>query len=74
MARIEGYHVQVSIPHFKPPYGAWQVSSNGRNLLDALEGLRWPVKVDYPNVPTVQRRAFERAYQDLLYLQAESVV
>jgi hypothetical protein len=42
-----------------------------RNLLNSLEPLRWPLKVDYPSVPVEQRRAFERAYRDLLYLQAE---
>lgn len=68
MARAEGHSFQVSRYRF----GAKTVGlMRYRNLLDALEGLRWPVKVDYPNVPVVQRRAFERAYLDLLYLQAE---
>jgi len=44
-----------------------------RNLVHAAEALKWPTKVDYPSIPPVQRRAFERAYQDLLYLQAEYV-
>jgi len=44
-----------------------------RNLINASEALKWPTKIYYPSVPPPQRRAFERAYQDLLYLQAESV-
>ncbi|KAL7423932.1 hypothetical protein Q5752_001517 [Cryptotrichosporon argae] len=41
------------------------------NLVKASEALRWPRKVDYPSVPPPQRRAFERAFVDLLYLQNE---
>jgi hypothetical protein len=43
----------------------------GRNLIIAAEAMKWPTKIIYPSVPANQRRAFERAYQDLLYLQAE---
>ena len=42
-----------------------------QNLLAACETIKWPLKVDYPSLPASSRRAFERAYQDLLYLQAE---
>jgi hypothetical protein len=45
-----------------------------RNLMQAAETLKWPLKIIYPNVPAAQRRAFERGYQDLLYLQAEYVL
>lgn len=45
-----------------------------RNLIQAAEALKWPTKIIYPNVPAAQRRAFERGYQDLLYLQAEYVL
>ncbi|WWD01416.1 hypothetical protein V866_008360 [Kwoniella sp. B9012] len=41
------------------------------NLLKACEPLGWPKKVIYENVSAEARRAFERAYQELLYLQAE---
>ncbi|WVW83112.1 hypothetical protein I302_105130 [Kwoniella bestiolae CBS 10118] len=41
------------------------------NLLRACEPLGWPRKVMYENVPSEARRDFERAYQDLLFLQAE---
>ncbi|WVQ70105.1 uncharacterized protein L199_008330 [Kwoniella botswanensis] len=41
------------------------------NLLKACEPLGWPKKVIYENVSAEGRRAFETAYQDLLYLQAE---
>jgi hypothetical protein len=46
----------------------------GRNLITAAEAMKWPTKITYPSVPANQRRAFERAYQDLLYLQAEYVL
>ncbi|WVQ81558.1 hypothetical protein IAT38_003682 [Cryptococcus sp. DSM 104549] len=42
-----------------------------QNLLRASELIGWPRKVVYENVPADARRTFERAYQDLLYLQAE---
>jgi hypothetical protein len=45
-----------------------------RNLIQAAETLKWPLKIIYPNIPATQRRAFERGYQDLLYLQAEYVL
>jgi hypothetical protein len=45
-----------------------------RNLIQAAETLKWPLKIIYPNIPAAQRRAFERGYQDLLYLQAEYVL
>ncbi|AAW41871.2 hypothetical protein CNBB3130 [Cryptococcus deneoformans B-3501A] len=41
------------------------------NLLIASEALGWPKQVVYENVPLEARRLFERAFQDLLYLQAE---
>ncbi|XAO24018.1 hypothetical protein I312_102808 [Cryptococcus bacillisporus CA1280] len=41
------------------------------NLLAASEALGWPRKVAYENVPLEARRSFERAFQDLLYLQLE---
>ncbi|OCF54147.1 hypothetical protein L486_08343 [Kwoniella mangroviensis CBS 10435] len=41
------------------------------NLLKACESLGWPKKIIYENVSAEARRAFETAYQDLLYLQAE---
>ncbi|KAL1405306.1 hypothetical protein Q8F55_008933 [Vanrija albida] len=40
-------------------------------LLAAAEPLGWPRRVDYPAVPADKRRAFERAYTELLHLQAE---
>ncbi|KIR53163.1 hypothetical protein I315_04199 [Cryptococcus gattii Ru294] len=40
-------------------------------LLAASEALDWPRKVVYENVPLEARRSFERAFQDLLYLQLE---
>jgi hypothetical protein len=45
-----------------------------RNLIQAAETLKWPLKIVYPSVPAAQRRAFERGFQDLLYLQAEYVI
>ena len=42
-----------------------------RNLLQACEPLKWPLKTDYGSLSPVQRRSFERAFQDLLYLQLE---
>jgi hypothetical protein len=45
-----------------------------RNLIQAAETLKWPLKIIYPNIPAAQRRAFERGFQDLLYLQAEYVL
>lgn len=44
-----------------------------RNLLAASEALGWPRKVVYEDVPLEARRSFERAFQDLLYLQLECV-
>ena len=44
-----------------------------RNLLKACEPLKWPLRVHYHAVPASERRTFERAFKDLLYLQAESV-
>ncbi|OCF36565.1 hypothetical protein I316_01816 [Kwoniella heveanensis BCC8398] len=41
------------------------------SLLKACEALGWPKKVIYEDVPLESRRTFERAYQDLLYLQTE---
>ncbi|WVQ98696.1 hypothetical protein IAU59_005827 [Kwoniella sp. CBS 9459] len=41
------------------------------SLLKACEALGWPKKVIYEDVPLESRRDFERAYQDLLYLQTE---
>ncbi|WOO85911.1 RAD50-interacting protein 1 [Vanrija pseudolonga] len=40
-------------------------------LLAAAEPLGWPRRVDYASVPADKRRAFERAYSELLHLQAE---
>lgn len=67
MDQPEGHHVRVSGP------AVWQLdTADGRsNLLKSLEPLKWPMKVDYGATPADQRRAFERAYQDLLYLQSE---
>jgi hypothetical protein len=45
----------------------------GRNLLTACEAIKWPLKVDYPSLGARERRDFERAYQDLLYLQSAYV-
>ncbi|WVQ71643.1 hypothetical protein IAR50_001183 [Cryptococcus sp. DSM 104548] len=42
-----------------------------QNLIAASVHIGWPKKVIYEDIPTDKRRAFERAYQDLLYLQAE---
>ncbi|KAK8869829.1 hypothetical protein IAR55_000397 [Kwoniella newhampshirensis] len=42
-----------------------------RNLLKACETIGWPRKVMYETVTVEARRAFERSFQDLLYLQAE---
>lgn len=42
-----------------------------RNLLTACEAIKWPLKVDYPSLGARERRDFERAFQDLLVLQAE---
>lgn len=44
-----------------------------RNLLIASEALGWPKQVAYESVPLEARRLFERAFQDLLYLQTECV-
>lgn len=41
--------------------------------MQAAEALKWPTRIIYPNIPAAQRRAFERSYQDLLFLQAEYV-
>ncbi|OXM81277.1 hypothetical protein C364_01141 [Cryptococcus neoformans Bt63] len=41
------------------------------NLLIASEALGWPKQVVYESVPLEARRLFERAFQDLLYLQTE---
>ncbi|CAK9780171.1 hypothetical protein CC85DRAFT_270800 [Cutaneotrichosporon oleaginosum] len=40
-------------------------------LVSASEPLKWPLRVEYASVPAAERRAFERAYADLLALQAE---
>ncbi|ODO11585.1 hypothetical protein I350_00367 [Cryptococcus amylolentus CBS 6273] len=42
-----------------------------QNLIAASAAIGWPRKVIYEDVPADKRRSFERAYQDLLYLQAE---
>jgi hypothetical protein len=47
------------------------VRSCHRNLLAAAEKLKWPLRVSYPSASADDRRAFERAFQDLLYLQSE---
>lgn len=49
--------------------GLKEIMSN--NLLKACEPLKWPLKTDYASLSPVQRRNFERAFQDLLYLQLE---
>lgn len=46
---------------------------NARNLLTACEAIKWPLKVDYPALGARERRHFERAFQDLLVLQAEYI-
>jgi hypothetical protein len=43
----------------------------GAPLLSAADALKWPLRIDYPSAPAPQRRAFERAYAELLHLQAE---
>lgn len=48
-----------------------RVKLTSRNLQAACEAIKWPLKVDYPSLPALDRRRFERAYLDLLYLQAE---
>ncbi|TXT04871.1 hypothetical protein VHUM_03954 [Vanrija humicola] len=40
-------------------------------LLSAAEPLGWPRRVEYAAVPADKRRAFERAYTELLHFQAE---
>lgn len=45
-----------------------------QNLLSACETIKWPLTVDYPSLSASSRRAFERAYQDLLYLQIEYAI
>ncbi|KAK4688656.1 RAD50-interacting protein 1, partial [Tremellales sp. Uapishka_1] len=42
-----------------------------KRLLSASDALHWPTKVQYHLVPPAQRRAFERAFEDLLRLQIE---
>ena len=71
---VEGSHVEVRRPssNLTNRMKWWKLIS--RNLIQAAETLKWPTKIIYPNVPATQRRAFERAYQDLLYLQAEYVL
>ncbi|WWC90049.1 uncharacterized protein L201_004981 [Kwoniella dendrophila CBS 6074] len=51
----------------------WQALKEimSKDLLTACETLGWPKKVIYENVSLEARRTFERAFQDLLYLQAE---
>lgn len=71
MARVEGYHVRVSDSFRLRTLVAKQVMN--RNLLVASEALDWPRKVVYESVPLEARRSFERAFQDLLYLQLECV-
>lgn len=46
-------------------------SADSRSLLDACEAIKWPSKVHYTSLTTDERRRFERAYSDLLYLQTE---
>lgn len=43
----------------------------GDKLLAASDALKWPLRVDYPSVPAPERRAFERTYTEMLYLQSE---
>lgn len=43
----------------------------GKTLVDAAAALKWPLRVDYAAATTAQRRAFERAYTEMLYLQSE---
>jgi hypothetical protein len=40
-------------------------------LAAAAQALKWPLRIDYHAVPAAERRAFERAYTELLHLQAE---
>ncbi|WWC69475.1 uncharacterized protein I206_103416 [Kwoniella pini CBS 10737] len=51
----------------------WQALKDlmSQNLMDACESLGWPKKVLYENISTEDRRTFENAFKDLLYLQAE---
>ncbi|WWC61139.1 uncharacterized protein I303_103718 [Kwoniella dejecticola CBS 10117] len=51
----------------------WQALKDpmSENLLKACEPLGWPKKVTYESVSAEDRRRFESAFKDLLYLQAE---
>lgn len=40
-------------------------------LVKTSEPLKWPLRVEYASVPAPARRAFERAFTEMLYLQAE---
>lgn len=71
MARVEGGPVPVRLAFllFLP-----KILDRGcRNLQHASEALGWPLRVIYHTVSPLQRRTFERAFLDLLYLQAEFV-
>ena len=59
--------VQVSFEIFQ------RSQADRRNLLDACEAIKWPSKVQYTSLSMEERRRFERAYSDLLYLQIECV-
>lgn len=43
----------------------------GDTLVSASEPLKWPLRVEYASVPAAERREFERAFTELLYLQSE---
>ena len=44
-----------------------------RRLIEAAEKLKWPLKVDYAAAEPDSRRAFEKAFADLLTLQTMCV-
>jgi hypothetical protein len=49
----------------------WSYIDAVRRLLKACEPLKWPLKVKYADLPAFERRAFERAYLEILLFQAE---
>lgn len=73
MEQAERCNVEVSLSSasVSPLRGCSECTDWTRNLLMACEAIKWPMKVDYPTLGAQQRRNFERAYMDLLYLQAE---